>query len=505
MKKAALPLWLATSLLSPISLGQTAPAPTPPRPAPAAPTPPRPAPAPTAPAKPGIAPATTTTPGSPAVELTEPTLPNVEDAMLAPPPNAAHVLGSWREALALLRSKSPSLRTSLAQVDVARARARQAMAASLPTLAVGGGNTFISHEFIRGDVPVPNFQRLTIETRRMPDPPTTWGAGVNLRVPVFVPQAWYDKGTADDAIDYAKLNTKEAERQVVAGVADTIVVAVASEKVAEVSRVSLKNALSTLDLNKRRAALGASSALDVLRAEEEVQRARGQVVVADEGLIRAREALGLALGTADSWSVTPNIKLDALADDARASCRAEPDISRRTDVKAATANLRLAERQKGSVDWAYWPTVEAGSTFAYARNDFPSGKNFSWTVGAYLNWTLYDGGLRYGMKDEALANERIAREQLADTKRRAEQQVAQAFRAVHVAETNLGISSRAREIAAETARLARIQFMSGTGTSFDLVDRATRLAVAEQDLAAKQFEVLRARVAALLALASCDV
>src|SRR5688500_321587 len=144
MKKAALPLWLATSLLSPLSLGQTTPAP----------TPPRPAPAPATPAKPGIVPAATTTPGTPAVELTEPTLPNIEDAMLAPPPNAAHVLGSWREALALLRSKSPSLRTSLAQVDVARARARQAMAASLPTLAVSGGNTFISHEFIRGDVPV---------------------------------------------------------------------------------------------------------------------------------------------------------------------------------------------------------------------------------------------------------------------------------------------------------------------------------------------------------------
>jgi outer membrane protein TolC len=430
--------------------------------------------------------------------------------MLVPPPNAAHVLGSWREALTLLRSKSTPLRTSLAQVDVARARARQAMAASLPSFGVSAANTFIRHEFIQGNVPVPvgidlATGRAIYDSKRMPDPATNWGAGLNLRVPVFVPQAWYDKGTADSAIEYAKLNTKEAERQVVAGVADTIVIAVASEKVAEVSRVSLKNALSTLDLNKRRAALGASSALDVLRAEEEVQRARGQVVVADESLVRARESLGLALGTSDSWSVTPDIRLDALADDARASCRAEQDVSRRSDVKAATANLRLVERQKGSVDWAYWPTLEAGSTFAYTRSDFPSGKNFSWTIGANLNWTLYDGGLRYGQKDEAIANERIAREQLSDTKRKAELQVTQAFRAVQVAETNLGISARAREIAAETARLARIQFMSGTGTSFDLVDRATRLAQAEQDLAAKQFEVLRARVAALLALASCDV
>jgi outer membrane protein TolC len=493
MKKAALPLWLGTFLLSPLALGQAAP-------------PPRPATTPTAPAAPGATPSAPAAPGTaPSVTTAEPTLPNIDDPMLVPPPNAAHVLESWQQALAQLRSKSTPLRTSLAQVEIARARARQAMAAYLPTFGVSAANTFIRHEFITGEVPIANLQTLTIQTRTMPDPATNWGAGVNLRVPVFVPRAWYDKGTADSAIEYAKLNTKEAERRVVAGVADTIVSAVAAEKVADVSRVSLKNALSTLDLNKRRSALGASSALDVLRAEEEVQRARGQVVGADEALARARESLGLALGTAESWSVTPNIKLDALADDARASCRAEPDISRRTDVKAATANLRLVERQKGSVDWAYWPTLEAGSTFAYTRSDFPSGKNFSWTIGANLSWTLYDGGLRYGQKDEAIANERIAREQLADTKRQAQLQVTQAFRAVQVAETNLGISARAREIAAETARLARIQFMNGTGTSFDLVDRATRLAQAEQDLAAKQFEVLRARVAALLALASCDV
>jgi outer membrane protein TolC len=109
-------------------------------------------------------------------------------------------------------------------------------------------------------------------------------------------KAWYDHGTAKDSIEATRLNSKELERQVLASVANSIVSVVTAERLAEVSRVSLKSALSTLDLNKRREALGASSALDVLRAEQEVQLARGQVVSADEGLLRAREALGLALG-----------------------------------------------------------------------------------------------------------------------------------------------------------------------------------------------------------------
>ena len=477
MKKAAFPLWLATAALSPLASAQ---APSPPASAPSAAAPANPAP-------------------------TEPALPNIEDAMLGPIPPAAHILQSWREAIGILRSKSFSLRTQLAQVDVARARAREAMAASLPNFSTALGSTFLRTELLRNDVLGRDAVTGAPVTRSLPDPATNWGAGLSLRVPVLAPKAWYDKGTADDAINVAKLSTRETERQVVAAVADTIVSAVTAERLADVSRVSLKSALSTLDLNKRRATLGASSALDVLRAEGDVQTARGQVVAADEGLMRAREALGLALGSPDGWGVTPNIHLDALADDAKASCRPEPDVSQRSDVKAATASLRLAERAKGSVDWAFWPTVDVGSTFLYTRQVFQSNLHFSWTLGANLNWVLYDGGLRYGQKDEALANERVAREQLTDVRRRAELQITQAFRAVRVAEATLGVSAKAREIATETARLARVAFMNGSGTSFDLVDTASRLRQAELDLAVKQFEVLRARVAALLALASCDV
>ena len=48
-----------------------------------------------------------------------------------------------------------------------------------------------------------------------------------------------------------------------------------SELVAEVSRVALKGSLSTLDLNRRRAKLGAASSVDVLRAEPNATQVKG--------------------------------------------------------------------------------------------------------------------------------------------------------------------------------------------------------------------------------------
>ncbi len=423
--------------------------------------------------------------------------------MLAPPPPPMRTLRSWQEGLALVRQNSTTLRTSAARVMQAEAQARQALSGALPTLT---GTANVTHHLLKGTGA--RFDSSGLQTDvTIPDPATNWNAGLGLRVPVFAPRAWYDHGTAKDAVDLAKLDTKELERQVLGSVANSIVSVVTAERLAEVSRVSLGSALSTLDLNKRRAALGASSALDVLRVEQEVQLARAQVISADESLMRAREALGFALGSSDNYGVTPDIRLDQLAADARGSCRQDANVAARPDVRAATANVELARRRTKGITWDYWPTVDAVSNLTYWSNQdaTPNQNHTTWTIGGVLTWELYDGGLRYGRREANKAEELIAQEQLTDTRRRAEQEVTQSMRAVRVSEQNLAVSAKAREIAAETARLSKVAFLNGSGTSFDLVEQARRLREAEIDLTIKEFEVLRAKIAAFLALASCTV
>jgi outer membrane protein TolC len=83
--------------------------------------------------------------------------------------------------------------------------------------------------------------------------------------------------------------------------------------------------------------------------------------------------------------------------------------------------------------------------------------------------------------------------------------VAQATRAVQVADANFQVAQKARDIAKESARLSRIAFINGSGTSFDLVDTESTLRSAELDVAIKEFELVRAKIAAFLALAACDV
>ena len=479
---------------------------------------PAPKPAPAArralPAAP-VPPAAPVTPEPPGPPPAEPVLPQISDDMLAPVPPATNVLQSWRDALRLLRQNSTTLRSLQAQQDVARAQAREALAPALPQLT---GTASVTRHLLRGSATVFDANRTFAAVRAdplnggpvydnitIPDPATTWQAGLGLRIPILNLPAWHNRSTALKQIEVAQLNSKAAERNSIAIVADAVVTAVTAERLAEVSRVSLESALSTLDLSKRRAALGASSAIDVLRTEQEVSLSRAQVVSANDGVLRAREDLGAALGSPEPYGVTPSIRLDELANDAKSSCR-PADVLTRADVRAAQASVDVAKRNEEGVSKTYWPTLDAVSNLTYwSPVSGINGEHVTWSVGGVLSWTLYDGGLRYATREERAAETRIATEQVNEAKRQARLQVMQAFRNVRTSEATLIVAARTRELAAETARLTKISYVNGSGTSFDLVDTARRLREAELDYTIKEFDVLRAKIAALLALATCDV
>jgi outer membrane protein TolC len=424
----------------------------------------------------------------------------VNDAMLEPIELPAQVLGSWRQALSLVQSRSTSLATARARIVEANARSRQALSNGLPSVT-GNGSYNRNLLFATGAA----LTAQNIQTNvRVPYPATVWNAGVSLRQPVFDLRTWYDVGTSDVAIAAASASAEDVERISLGSLADTIVSVITAERLAEVTRVSLRSNLSTLDLTQRRTRLGAASAVDVLRAEQEVANNRLDVVQADETVRRAREALGMALGFPDAWGVAPHIKVDELAADAKSVCSPVTDPELRSDVRAAKLNVEVSERGAESVKLGLAPTLDVVSDFSYT-SDPRSPRPVLWSIGAVLTVPIYDGGRLGAERDVNVATATVARQQLTDATRRARLEAVQAQRAVSVAESNFTVSRQARDIAGESARLARIAFVHGTGTSFDLVDSARTQRLSEIDVTIKEFEVVRARIAALLALSNCSL
>lgn len=416
--------------------------------------------------------------------------------MLSPVPPPAHILNDWREALRLVRSRSTSLRQAALTVSSAAAQAELAATRYHPTLRATGQ---LNHPLLSPGAGASNlgfFQNYQ----------TTWRGNVNLRQPIVNFQAWYDADTAELNVEASKLSAQDAERRVLAGVADTIVAVVTAERLAEVSRVALYSSLSTLELTERRSKLGAASAVDVLRAQQEVTLNRQKIINADEGVERAREALGMALGFPEPWGVSPNIKLDELAVDAARVCKPVTITNERSDIKALQKQQAVAERSVQSVDLQLAPTLDFTSDFTYSEPTFPQGvKPTQWVIGALLTVPLYDGGVRSAQRWQQQTQVLNTQNQIEQRSREVAVEMRQAQRAIDVAKRNYTVSVELQRVAKETARLSQLSFLNGRGTSFELVEAARRSQEADLDLAVKEFELVRAQLLAHLVLANCSL
>jgi outer membrane protein TolC len=75
---------------------------------------------------------------------------------------------------------------------------------------------------------------------------------------------------------------------------------------------------------------------------------------------------------------------------------------------------------------------------------------------------------------------------------------------VQVAEQARQVAEKTRDLARETDRLTRVSFGLGRGTSLELVDAGRQLRDAESTLALREFDVVQAKIRALLALSLCE-
>jgi outer membrane protein TolC len=185
------------------------------------------------------------------------------------------------------------------------------------------------------------------------------------------------------------------------------------------------------------------------------------------------------------------------------ACQAAPPVDDRADVQAARSKRTVAERNITDVKLQFAPTINAQSTLATTTASSSLAPNTTWNIQGVLSIPLWEGGARYGAlrENRALADEAL--QNLEALRRKATIEVEQARRNVTVAEQSQKVASDARALAAETDRLTQAAYREGQGTSLELVVAASALRQAEITLALRDFDVVKARVAAILALANC--
>jgi outer membrane protein TolC len=437
----------------------------------------------------------------PTATIALPPPPSVSDPMLAPVPPPRRMLGSWEEAVTYLRARSTDLRIAFDQVLQAEAQTRIALAQYLPTIT---GSGIYTHQLITNTVSS-GFATAGggLTTSSTVPLPNTLAGQVQIQQDVINVQEFDQISINELGEDAARLSVDDKKRTLALSLANQIVAVVTAERSAELNRVGLRVALEQLEITRRKQSLGAANGLDVVRADQNAANARATLVTGDETLREAREALGLALGVPEETGVAANVNVNGLAEGALASCHTVRSVDDRPDVAAARENLEVAKRNLRNVWFTFLPTVTAQSQLQLTNPAATNYPNPTWNIQGILSIPIWDGGTRYGNLRNARAAEDIAAQNLEALRRQAIIQVQQAQRQLSVAEVSDKVALEQRDLAAKNDTMTQQGYMVGQGTSLELVTASEAHRQAELNLALADFTVVKARLLAALALATC--
>lgn len=417
-------------------------------------------------------------------------IPAVDDPLLAPLPRPTRELAGFREACEWLERRSPDLALARADLERAEGVLRQSFAGVLPTLTGTASLTGrpLQPTLIPGVSP----------------PGYTYLAQVVASERLVAPATWKLIGAHERDVERARLSTEDARRRVYGGLAETLLAVVVSERTAELARDGLRASLQTLALWTKRRALGAATDLDLARLSQDVASARLAVLERSEAALRAREALGLALGTTEPWGLSTSVDAAVVEASVRASCKPVAGADARPDVAAAAVSVDVASRlvQKTRLEFA--PTVDLVTTVGMQPASFASTEPAANVqIAGVVTFSIWDGGARYGSLRIARANVDAATARHEQLRRRATVEASQASRAIGVAEATLAAAATSRDRARDADALVRAALRAGSGSTLDLVQAQALLRRADTEVALREFDLVRAKVEEFLLSSRC--
>ncbi|MGC4070770.1 MAG: TolC family protein [Polyangiaceae bacterium] len=165
----------------------------------------------------------------------------------------------------------------------------------------------------------------------------------------------------------------------------------------------------------------------------------------------------------------------------------------------------LARRKITDVKLQFVPTIDLQSTLSTSTPTTGVSPATLWNIQAVFSWAIWEGGARYGALKTTRAQADQADLQRESLERQVVVSVAQAQRAVSVAEQKVQVAALSRDSAAKIDQMTQKTFRAGLSTSLELVSAAAALRQAELNLAVAEFGLVNSRIALALAMARCPL
>jgi outer membrane protein TolC len=386
--------------------------------------------------------------------------------LVAPAARAETLQDAWARAvqqdrsLAAVRSHAEA-----AQLDASAARAQR-----WPTLAVGGGYTWLD------DAPAFDFSFTGLPIV----PPELFGGddfavgAATLSMPVFT------GGRISSSIAAAEARGRGAGAQVL-GAEQDLKLAVAESYV---SVLRARKALAVADSNVRTlealvADVGAMYERELV-PKNELLAVQVSLSDARQNRLRAANAAEIALASYNRRLGEP-LDRDAVLEEqlpepdalpADLAPLVEQALERRTELAAlgeqAKAYGQLARVERSRV----LPQVSVSGGYNYLENQFLDDEEFA-VAGIGVQWALFDGGQSRKRAAALERNRRATEEQRDDVESLIALQVRQAWLGVEETRQRALVTADAVDQAEENLRIARERYGAGLGTQTQLLEAET--------------------------------
>ena len=226
-----------------------------------------------------------------------------------------------------------------------------------------------------------------------------------------------------------------------------------------------------LKLNDDRYEGGLASEVDVEQARTILETTRAQLI--DVGVARSQyeHAAAVLVGRAPADFNLPALPLTTPPPPVPVGLPSEL-LERRPDIAAAERQVASANAQVGLAKSAYYPLVNifgSGGFESGAITTLLQGPSALWSVGPTALFTIFDGGRRHAVNDQARAGYDFAVASYRQTVLSAFKDVEDNLAAVRVLEEEAGVQAKAVEAAQRSLALSNTRYEGGVTNYLEVI------------------------------------
>jgi outer membrane protein TolC len=400
------------------------------------------------------------------------------------------------EALAMAKRANKNLVVERARLAAAHTNIEQAWAALFPVVTAQGkftrnyknavldfGQLLNGYELKNPAMPPPDYQAVILKQNQ-------WDGSVNATMPLIAPAAYPALDAVKKGYGSSEANYQASEDTVLYSVAQTFYAAAVSDEVLLVRDSAINVAQATLDNAQSRFSAGTVTKVDVDRAELALVRARQGELDARYAREQSYRALGTLIQADGPLKVVPPERLPPPS---------ETDLDMALHLRPEFRGLILSEEssdaQRRAYAWKWAPTLSAFARANIGNYIGFTGDTYAWSVGAQLDWTLFDGGTRDAQRHLAAAQAAQAAAQASALTDSIRDDLANNRSLLETRREGIKAAERGAELAAETLELVRSQYEAGTVAQIDLLNAQDNVVIAQESLAEARFDTAIADLA----------